>query len=171
MIHLVTEFFAEAGSSISPPAYALPVNIAIADTDEEILACYPVLKQLRPKLSDKTLVADVRRMQKDRFLLASVRDPDVRAVAGYRYMEMFAFGPLLYVDDLVTDSTKRSHGYGKALLTWLNNEARSHGCKFLTLDSGLKRLDAHRFYRREGLQEIALHFAIPTDGGAMWSSD
>ena len=147
------------------------MKIAIADSDEEILACYPVLKQLRPKLSDTTLVSDVRRMQKEGFLLVSLSDPDVRAVAGYRYMEMFAFGPLLYVDDLVTDSTKRSHGYGKALLEWLNNEARRHGCRFLTLDSGLKRLDAHRFYRREGMQEIALHFAITTDGGPMWTSD
>jgi GNAT superfamily N-acetyltransferase len=147
------------------------VNIRIADTDEEILACYPVLRQLRPKLSDKTLVADVRRMQKQGFLLASISDPEVRAVAGYRYMEMFAFGPLLYVDDLVTDSAKRSHGYGNALLTWLANEAKSHGCRFLTLDSGMKRLDAHRFYRREGMQEIALHFAMTTDGGPMWSSD
>ena len=146
------------------------MHIQIADTDEQILACYPVLNQLRPKLKEHTLVDDVRRMQKEGFILASVNDPDVRAVAGYRYMEMFAFGPLLYVDDLVTDSTRRSHGYGKAMLTWLNNEAKSHGCRFLTLDSGLKRLDAHRFYRREGMQEIALHFAIPTDGGPMWTS-
>jgi GNAT superfamily N-acetyltransferase len=147
------------------------VNIQIAETDEQILACYPVLRQLRPKLKEHTLVDDVRRMQKQGFILASLNDPDVRAVAGYRYMEMFAFGPLLYVDDLVTDSTKRSSGYGKAMLTWLSNEAKSQGCRFLTLDSGLKRLDAHRFYRREGMEEIALHFAITTDGGPMWTSD
>ena len=147
------------------------MNIQIAETDEQILACYPVLKQLRPKLEEHALVDTVRRMQKQGFILVSVNDPDVRAVAGYRYLEMFAFGPLLYVDDLVTDSAKRSHGYGKALLTWLTSEARSHGCRFLTLDSGLKRLDAHRFYRREGMQEIALHFAITTDASPMWTSD
>jgi GNAT superfamily N-acetyltransferase len=147
------------------------VKIAIAKTDEEILACFPVLTQLRPKLRADTFLDDVRRMQQQGYLLASLQDPDVRGVAGYRYMEMFAFGPTLYVDDLVTDSERRSHGYGKALLSWLIAEAARNACKFLTLDSGLKRLDAHRFYRREGMQEIALHFAIATDGGPMWSSD
>lgn len=41
----------------------------------------------------------------------------------------------------------------------------------MLLDSGLKRVKAHQFYRRHRLEEIALHFAIPTDGGPMWKSD
>ena len=147
------------------------MNIRIADTDEEIAACFAVMKQLRPKLVEENFVGDVRRLQREGYLLACVIDGDVRAVAGYRYMEMFATGLTLYVDDLVTDSTQRSRGYGKALLDWLVAEAQRAGCKFLTLDSGLKRLDAHRFYRREGLQDMAIHFAIPVDGGPMWTSD
>ena len=147
------------------------MNIQIADTDQEIAACVAVMKQLRPKLVAGNFVADVRRMQREGYLLACVGDGEVRAVAGYRYMEMFATGLTLYVDDLVTESTHRSSGYGKALLDWLVAEAGRKRCKFLTLDSGLKRLDAHRFYRREGLQDMAIHFAIPTDGGPMWTSD
>lgn len=147
------------------------MNIQIADTDQEIAACFAVMKQLRPKLVEEDFVADVRRMQREGYLLACVVDGEVRAVAGYRYMEMFATGLTLYVDDLVTDSTHRSSGYGKALLDWLVAEAARNRCKFLTLDSGLKRLDAHRFYRCEGLQDMAIHFAIPTDGGPMWTSD
>jgi GNAT superfamily N-acetyltransferase len=152
--------------------------IEIATTDEDIAACYPVLRQLRPKLDISTFVADVRRMQQEGYVLASLRDGlaslrdgDVRAVAGYRYYELFATGLTLYIDDLVTDAEHRSSGYGERLLDWLKNEATHHGCKFLTLDSGLKRAGAHRFYRRHGLEEIALHFAIPTDGGPMWTSE
>ena len=146
------------------------MTIEIATTDEAIAACYPVLRQLRPKLNESTFVSDVRRMQQQGYILASLRDEEVRAVAGYRYYEMFAFGLTLYVDDLVTDAGHRSSGYGVRLLDWLKREATDRGCGFLTLDSGLKRVDAHRFYRRHGLEEIALHFAIPTDGGAMWTS-
>ena len=146
------------------------MQIAIASTDADIEACYPVLHQLRPKLDASKFVADVRRLQQYGYVLASVSDPEVRAVAGYRYYEMFATGLTLYVDDLVTDDAHRSSGYGKHLLDWLIEEAKRHACNFLTLDSGLKRLDAHRFYRRHGLQDMAIHFAIPTDGGPMWTS-
>ncbi|HEX9984180.1 MAG TPA: GNAT family N-acetyltransferase [Thermoanaerobaculia bacterium] len=148
-----------------------PSSIDIAETDEAIAACFPVLRQLRPALDESTFVGDVRRMQQQGYVLASLSAPDVRAVAGYRYFEMFAFGPMLYVDDLVTDETHRSSGYGEQLLTWLKSEATRNGCKFLTLDSGLKRLGAHKFYRRHGMEEIALHFAISTDGGPMWTSE
>lgn len=146
------------------------MQIAIATTDEDIAACYPVLRQLRPKLDAATFVADVRRMQEGGYLIASLRDPDVRAVAGYRYYEMFATGKTLYVDDLVTGEEHRSSGYGQHLLDWLKAEATRHGCNFLTLDSGNKRTGAHRFYRRQGMEDIALHFAIPTDGGPQWTS-
>lgn len=145
--------------------------IALASSDQEIASCFDVLRQLRPALDRSTFVSDVLRMQKNGYLLAALRDGEVAAVAGYRYLDMFATGMTLYVDDLVTDAARRSAGYGTRLLGWLVNEARAHGCRFLTLDSGLKRIDAHRFYRREGLEEIALHFAIATDGGPMWTSD
>ena len=148
------------------------MKIQIAQTDEEIAACFGVMKQLRPKLDERRFVSDIRRMQKGGYILLALADPDVCAVAGYRFFEMlFAEGMTLYVDDLVTDSARRSHGYGKALLSWLIAEAQKKNCKFLTLDSGLKRLDAHRFYRREGMQDMAIHFAIPTDGGPMWTSE
>ena len=149
----------------------MTVRIQIAESDEEITAAYPVLKQLRPKLVEASFVLDVRRMQQQNYVLATLRDGEVRAVAGYRYYELFATGVTLYIDDLVTDAAYRSRGYGAALLEWLLAEARAHLCNFLTLDSGLKRLGAHEFYRRHGLQDMALHFAIPTDGGPMWSSE
>lgn len=147
------------------------MNIQLATTDDEILACFPVLRQLRPALDQGTFVADVRRMQDQGYLLASLRDGDIAAVAGYRYFEMFAFGPTLYVDDLVTDDRRRSSGYGERLLTWLKEEAIRNGCRYLTLDSGTKRLRAHEFYRRHGMHDVALHFAIPVDGSPMWTSD
>lgn len=149
------------------------MQITIANTDDDITACYRVLHQLRPKLNESTFVDDVRRLQTKGYVLASLRDDDdvVRCVAGYRYYEMFATGVTLYVDDLVTDAEHRSSGHGKAMLDWLIEESVRNGCNFLTLDSGLKRLDAHRFYRKHGLQDMALHFAIPVDGGPMWTSE
>ena len=99
------------------------------------------------------------------FGLAAVWDPEIRAVAGFRPLEMFSTGPLLYVDDLVTAEKHRSEGYGEKLLKFLEEKAGTLGCRHLELDSGSERLAAHRFYRRHGLTEVALHFSKATGVG------
>jgi GNAT superfamily N-acetyltransferase len=145
------------------------MKIELAETDEQRLACFEVLKELRPALVRERFLEDLARLGKQGFALAALWDPDVRAVAGFRPMEMFSTGPILYVDDLVTASAHRGKGYGAALLAFLNEHAKSLGCRYLELDSGSQRLDAHRFYRREGLEEVALHFSKPTGDGPRWT--
>lgn len=122
---------------------------------------WPVMHQLRPHLDLEqyiTMVARMRETEGYRLAAASV-DGKVGAVAGFRIMEMLYCGKILYVDDLVTDQATRSRGLGKALLEWLKEEARRLGCGQIHLDSGLHRLDAHRFYERESMPKTAFHFA------------
>lgn len=131
-----------------------------ATTDEQILATREVMRQLRPHIPPENYLATVKRMQRtDAYQLAAVYDNDtVRAVAGYRFMEMLYCGKILYVDDLSTDERFRSKGHGKALLDWLKAEARAQGCGQFHLDSGVQREQAHRFYFREGLTINCYHF-------------
>jgi len=131
-------------------------------TDEDILAARGVMRQLRPQIPEANYLSTVRRMmQTEGYLQAAVFDGDaVVAVAGYRFMEMLFAGKTLYVDDLNTDETRRSRGYGKALMDWLKREARERGCVQLQLDSGVQREQAHRFYFREGLTINCYHFRI-----------
>jgi len=83
-----------------------------------------------------------------------------RAFAGWRVQEKLSVGRHVYVDDLVTDETVRSRGYGKAMLDWLKVEVKRLGCARLQLDSGTFRKDTHAFYLREGLRIEAFHFGI-----------
>jgi GNAT superfamily N-acetyltransferase len=133
-----------------------------ATTDEQILATREVMRQLRPHVSSDDYLAAVRRMkQTDGYQLAALYDGgEVRAVAGYRFMEMFYSGRILYVDDLNTDERYRSKGYGKALLDWLKAEAKAQACGQLHLDSGVQREQTHRFYFREGLTINCHHFHL-----------
>ena len=136
--------------------------IALAQSDDEIARCFPVMLQLRPHLIEADFVPRVRRMQKEGFHLAFLDSAGaVRGVAGYRYYDKLHSGRNLYVDDLVTDSDDRSRGYGGKLLAWLTDEARAHGCVQLELDSGVQRADAHRFYFRERMHVSAFHFVVP----------
>jgi GNAT superfamily N-acetyltransferase len=140
--------------------------IAAMETDEEILATRDVMRQLRPHIKAEDYLPTVRRMMRtDDFRLAAVVEADVvRAVAGYRFIEMLYCGRILVIDDLVTDTNWRSRGYGKALIAWLTDEARRHACTQLQLDSRVNREQAHRFYIREGFAITCFHFAAELGG-------
>jgi GNAT superfamily N-acetyltransferase len=137
-------------------------SIQIAETDDDIVRCLPVLRQLRPHLADvAAAVARVRRQQRTGFRLGFLSDGEhVVAVAGFRLLENLAWGRFLYVDDLVTDEACRSGGHGERLLAWLIDLAKESGCDQVHLDSGVQRFDAHRFYLRHRFRITSHHFAL-----------
>lgn len=138
------------------------MKIALAESDAQVARCFGVMAQLRPHLVEKDFLVRVRRMRGDGFHLAFLEeDGAIRAVAGYRFHDKLFSGRNLYVDDLVTDTTQRSRGHGRALLEWLAEQARHQGCVQLELDSGVQRSDAHRFYFRERMHISAYHFVRP----------
>jgi GNAT superfamily N-acetyltransferase len=142
---------------------AQAITIDKVTTDDDILATREVMLQLRSSLPPQNYLPSVKRMiETDGYRLVALRERDVvRAVAGYRYMEMLYCGKIMYVDDLNTDEAHRSLGYGRTLLDWLMAEAKSNGCAQLHLDSGVQRERTHRFYFREGLTITAYHFRRP----------
>ena len=135
--------------------------IELAETDDQIRACFPVLVQLRTHVAEAAFVERVRRQQVQGYRLASVAVADRPvAVAGFRIGDNLAWGRFLYVDDLVTDETHRSDGHGQALMEWLVELARSEGCDQFHLDSGVQRYDAHRFYLRNRMEIRSHHFSL-----------
>ncbi len=137
-------------------------HIALAESDADILRCFPVMAELRPHLVESEFLLRVRRMQKEGFLLARLEEEGVVcAVAGYRFHEKLFSGLTLYVDDLVSTATRRSRGHGGKLLQWLIGQARKRNCDLFELDSGVQRFDAHRFYFRERMKISSYHFTLP----------
>lgn len=135
-------------------------EVRLAESAAEISRCFPVMAHLRPHLVAEKFVGRVEAQQTQGYRLAYLEDESaVVAVAGFRVMEMLATGRTLYVDDLVTDETRRSRGYGKAMLDWLQNYAREAGCETFSLDSGTHRQEAHAFYFRERMRVTSFHFA------------
>lgn len=136
------------------------MNIALATSDQDILAAYPVMRELRPHITQEKFLQRVTTQEAAGYRLAICRNADRPvAVAGFRISENLAWGRHLYVDDLVTHPGQRSQGHGTALLNWLRDHAKAQGCGQLHLDSGMQRKDAHRFYEREGMVKASFHFS------------
>jgi GNAT superfamily N-acetyltransferase len=137
------------------------MTIALAETEADIARCYPVMVELRPHLKATEFTARVRRQQATGFHLAYLEEAsEVRAVAGYRYLETLAWGKILYVDDLVADPAQRSRGFGGQLFDWLVAQAKQNNCDELHLDSGVQRFGAHRFYLARRMDINCHHFAL-----------
>jgi GNAT superfamily N-acetyltransferase len=133
----------------------------LAQSDAQILACFPVLAQLRPQLQQENFLDQVKRQKQNGYQLAFLeKESEVVAVAGFRLDECFAWGRFLYVYDLVVREQGRSQGSGQQIFAWLVEFAKLHDCQQLHLDSGVQRFEAHRFYLQQRMNITSHHFSL-----------
>ena len=135
-------------------------QLRIVETEEQLRACYPVMKELRPHLvSEDEFVQRIMRQHEQGYrILAAWEGDEAVALAGYRLQENMVYGPFLYVDDLISAERHRSQRWGARLLDQLTAHAEQAGCARLILDTGLTNGLAQRFYFRQGLLPGALRF-------------
>jgi len=136
-----------------------------AQTPEQLRHVYPVIKELRPHLTEEKFVEQAeRQMQAHGYILIYVEDENGKptAVAGYRPVEMLHWSKVLYIDDLVTAEAARGHGFADHLFNHIVNQARDQGLAAVHLDSGTHsgRWDAHRFYLKHGMNITSYHFVL-----------
>jgi len=150
------------------PAETRDPVIRHASSHEELVACFPVVSELRPYLQDAEEWCErVSAMTPAGYRVLAAWDGDrVLAVAGYRVMENLIHRRFLYVDDLVSATGERGKGLGAALLRELSTVARGEHCWRLVLDTAATNANARRFYAREGLRDAVVGFIKPILEGA-----
>lgn len=136
-------------------------RLRVAQSEQDYLACFEVMQELRPHLTDvATFAAQVRRQSSQGYcLLAAWQDEQIKGLAGYRIPENLLYGRFLYIDDLVVASDSRGLGVGGRLINALHEEARQQGCRHFVLDTGLGNALGQRFYFRQGLLAKGMHFS------------
>lgn len=136
-------------------------GIRLAESDDEIRECYPVMAELRPHIQPDEFVERVRKQaQNAAYELAYLTDGEVKAVAGFRISEWLAGGKYLEIEDLATVSGERSKGYGGEMFDWLVEHAKKENCDQLRLVSHVRRFDAHRFYLNRRMIIEAHYFSM-----------
>ena len=120
-------------------------------SEKELLEVYPIMKQLRPHLDEAAFLTlnDKARKSEHYKLFALYNDDVPVALAGFLPRVSLSQGIHVWVADLVTCEKHRSKGYGKRLLTAVEEWSREHGCGSVALSSGTGRRDAHRFYEEK----------------------
>lgn len=137
------------------------IDINLATSIPAIAKCYPVLAQLHPSLSEADFIDAVHVLQSKGYQLASLSVADqVKSVAGFHLAESLGWRKYLYIDDLATDETARSQGYGQQLFQWLIRYGQTHACEQLHLDSRVTRYAAHKFYLNQGMIIGGYHFMM-----------
>jgi GNAT superfamily N-acetyltransferase len=139
------------------------IEIRIAEGDDEIEACYPVMAELRPHISRDGFLPQVRRQMADSGfrLVYLTESAEVKAVGGIRIAEWLARGKSLEIEDLVAAESDRSKGYGGRLFDWIVEYAKAEGCTEVRLVSHVTRYRAHRFYLNKGMIIDAHFFSMP----------
>lgn len=132
----------------------------LTTSDVDVERIYPILHQLRDQLSFEDFCERYREtFEASNYRIIGVFVGDeLRAIAGFRFILNMAVGNALYIDDLVVSSEWRSKGYGAELVKYLEGVAVAIGVDAIRLDSATHRLDAHRFYEREGFYFYSKHF-------------
>jgi GNAT superfamily N-acetyltransferase len=134
-------------------------EIQLATTDTDILKCLDAMLALRPHLQRDTFLQTVKEIMVDDYKLAFVEeDGKAVSVIGYRHLNFLFNGKHIYIDDLSSLPEARGKGHAGKLLDYVFDEAQRHGYKFVTLDSGHVRTDAHRLYLNKGFAICAHHF-------------
>ncbi|WP_096187124.1 GNAT family N-acetyltransferase [Evansella halocellulosilytica] len=127
------------------------IKINELSTEQEVVSAYPVMSQLRSHLSEEKYVELVLDAQaNDQYkMFALYESGEIAAVTGFKPMITLYYGRFVWVCDLVTDSVRRSNGYGEKLLSFVHHWAKENGYESVALSSGLQREDAHRFYEEK----------------------
>ena len=139
------------------------MEIKFAQSDREILACWDVVRELRPHIKQDQYLQQVKEMMEEGFHMIYIVAPNespqkAAAFAGYRNTNKLFNGKTIYIDDLCTLPEYRGRGYGGMLLDFIHKLARDSGMEAVNLDSGYQRKDAHRLYLSKGFNLVAHHF-------------
>ncbi len=141
----------------------IPITNAIGEIVERewLVQSESVHRQLRPQIPPDYIGRMKQVFAGGAEMAVAARDGKVLGLTVFRMIENTFSGRDLYCDDLVTDQTQRSTGVGRMLMQYMENLAQERGCDSFSLDSGVQRAQAHKFYFREGMTIPSFHFSKP----------
>lgn len=142
-------------------AKLIDMKLITLDSEKDISRCYEVLLEFRTNLKKENIAAQFAEMLAEGYELVYCLDEATHEVAGFigfRRLNMFLNGRIIYIDDLFVLPRFRGKGYASALLDHVHQLAATEKMDAVHLDSGYTRTDAHRLYLNKGYIMQCMHF-------------
>jgi GNAT superfamily N-acetyltransferase len=160
VVTIIVRYPTYKGIVMSAVSSKLSAKVSQALSDEEVRRCWAVFSELRPDLTEVEFIRRWKVQHQEGYEIVFIESDNVIvAAAGFRYINTMAWGKILYLDDLIALRTQQGHGWGSALLRWLQEQARVQRCEAVHLDTGYNRQAAHKAYLRNGFELNCHHLA------------
>jgi GNAT superfamily N-acetyltransferase len=72
-------------------------------------------------------------------------------------------GQTCYISSIISNIEERKKGYGSKMMDHVKELAKERGCHAIVLDSGMPRIEAHKFYEKYGFEKCAYCFELKLD--------
>ena len=137
------------------------MKIQEASSQEDLVNCYEVMKELRPHHTLESFLGTMEQMKTEGYRMIFLTDNDRPVcVGGFRLTTTLYDGLIVDFDDFVTVADARGKGYAGKLFDHLVGIAKESSIKTIHLNSNHRRFDAHRFYLKKNMNIVAHHFRI-----------
>lgn len=133
------------------------MDIRECSTEQEILATYPVIRQLYGIRDDEYLAFIQEMKATDYRIVAAFSGNAPVAVVGFRVGRRLYCGKYLHIDNLIIDETHRGQGFARGLVRWLEAEAKRLDCDTLLADTYVDNNPAQRLFLNEGFHIRGFH--------------
>jgi GNAT superfamily N-acetyltransferase len=88
--------------------------------------------------------------------IACVKDDDGALVAiSIAHWQTGAENPYAVIEDLAVRKDNRQSGVGQSLVSFIEEEAKRRGCRWVFLESGITNYTAHRFFENRGYLAVS----------------
>ena len=135
------------------------MNIHFAETEEELLKCFPAVKELDPEFQEIRFMETLKIMMGEGTKVMMIEEENnVPTIACFRIGQYLFQGKHLHIDFILTTNEFKKQVYTKAMVNWIKDYAIQQDCDTMSTDSRFHNRDAHRLYLSAGFYIFAMHF-------------
>jgi len=115
----------------------------------ELQNAYPIVRQLRKHLSMDDFIELARQMMGNGYrAFCLFTNGKIVAYTGIAVLTNLYYGKHIWVYELVVDEALQGKGYGKQMLSFVEQYAKDNSISCIALSSGLEKVSAHKFYEK-----------------------
>ena len=127
--------------------------------NKNIYEIIPLLQVLNTEISESILKERLDAMVQQNYICIEAYDKDkLIGICGLWILTKYYVGKHIEPDNIIILPEYQNQNIGTQLMKWVDNYAKEQGCVASELNCYIGNKDAHRLWKKEGYEVIALHF-------------